>query len=179
MIRRLTPLLLVAACGKPATPASTPGADTAALAATSAASAATAPAPAADSSAAPETLHFTSSIAGFDLTIPAAWGRRYTVSERSEPEEFPKARHVVEFMYLPDEGGIPPTWLSVLEYSAGDWAAVKARSTGEVVAERDGRVWVAIPPPKTTPLRKGSPDEQRFEAGRVTAAQVKPLLAPR
>jgi len=165
--RSLAALLLAAACNRAAPPASAPAADTVASAAVSAA-----PEPAQDS-AAPEKIRFNSTVAGFRLDIPPTWGRRYTVSERSDPEEFPKAKHVVEFMYLPDEGGIPPVLLTIADYAAADWAAVKGTSHGEVVAERGGQVWVAIPPAKQTPLRKGSEDERRFEAARITTTQVK------
>jgi hypothetical protein len=172
MIRRTVPFLFLAACSKPATPASAPAADTTTAAV---AAAAPAPAPAADS-AAPEQLRFASTIAGFRYNIPAAWGRRYTVSERADPEDFPKAKHVVEFMYLPDEGGVPPTMLTIADYDAADWGAVKGTTPGEVVAEHEGHVWVAIPAPKGTPLKKGSDDEKRFDAARVTPAQVKAAI---
>jgi len=164
---RIAPLLLLAACNRAAPPAGVPAADSAAPAAAS-----TSPAPVPDS-AAPEKIRFNSTVAGFRLDIPQAWGRRYTVSERSDPEEFPKAKHVVEFMYLPDEGGIPPVMLTIADYAAADWAAVKGTTRGEVVAEQRGQVWVAIPATKETPLKKGSEDERRFEANRVSPAQVK------
>ena len=175
MLRRVVPLLLLWACGRPGTPANAPAADTMAADTSAAASAATAPA---DSSA-PERITFASTIADFQLAIPASWGRRYTVSERVEPSDYPKARHVVEFMYLPDEGGVPPTMLAIADYGLADWNAVKGSSRGQVVAEKGDRVWVAVPAEKTTPLTKGSPDEKRFEAARVTPAQVKSALTVR
>ena len=169
---RLVPLMLLIACGKPPAPASVASmADSSAVATTTA--------PAADTAAAPEQLHFNSIIAGFDFEIPASWGRRYTVSERAEPDEYPRAKHLVEFMYLPDEGSMPPTMLAVLAYSAADWNAVRGSSKGQVVAEKDGRVWVAVPAGKDTLFRPGSPDAQRFEARRVTTEQVKHAISVR
>jgi hypothetical protein len=160
--RRLIPLVLLLACGKSQVPA-----DGQAVAESAAASA-----PVADTAAA-EQLHFNSIIAGFDFDIPQSWERRYTVSERAEPDEFPKARHLVEFMYLPDEGDQPPTMLAVLVYAASDWNAVRGSSAGEVVAKKDGLVWVALPAGKDTLFKPGSADAQRFEARRVTIEQVK------
>jgi hypothetical protein len=125
---------------------------------------------------APEQLRFNSTIADFEFAIPPAWGRRYTVSERSTPDDYPRAQHVVEFMYLPDEGGIPPTMLAIADYDAADWQAVKGASHGGVVAEKGGRVWVAIPAGKETPLAKGSPDAQRFDSARVSVAQAKAAI---
>ena len=169
--RRLFPLVLLAACSKPSVPAGgASGADSTAVA--------TAAAPAADS-AAPEQLHFNSIIAGFNFEIPASWGRRYTVSERAEPDEYPKAKHLVEFMYLPDEGSMPPTMLAVVAYSTADWRAVRGSSKGQVVAEKDGRVWVAVPAGKDTLFKPGSPDAQRFEARRVTIEQVRQAISLR
>ena len=71
------PLLLLAACGKPAVPAASPGADSTAAVA--------APAPGADVPTPAEQLRFSSILAGFTFEVPASWGRRYTVSERSDP----------------------------------------------------------------------------------------------
>lgn len=167
---RLLPLVLLAACGRSPAPAGgQPVADSAA--------ATTAAAPAADTAA--EQLHFNSIIAGFNFDIPLSWGRRYTVSERAEPAEFPRAKHLVEFMYLPDEGSLPPTMLSVIVYTTADWNAVRGSIKGEVVAERDGTVWVAVPAGKDTLFKPGSPDAARFEARRLTMAQVKQAISLR
>jgi hypothetical protein len=172
MYHRVLPLALLLACGKSGMPAGgQPAVDSAA--------ATTATAPVADSAAAPEQLHFNSIIAGFDFDIPRSWERRYTVSERAEPEEYPKAKHLVEFMYLPDEGSMPPTMLAVVVYGAADWNAVRGSSKGQVVAEREGNVWVAVPAGKDTLFKPGSPDAQRFEARRVTIEQVKQAISLR
>jgi hypothetical protein len=165
------PLLLVAACGRPAVPAAAPGADSVAVAA--------APAQGADAPPPLEQLRFSSIIAGFEMEVPAAWGRRYTVSERSEPSDYPKATHVVEFMYPPDEGGVPPTLLAIAVYRVADWNAARGSIAGEVVAQKDGRVYVAVPAARDTPFAKGSPDAQRFDAARVTADQVKRAIMVR
>jgi len=165
------PLVLLAACGRPAVPAAAPGADSVAVAA--------APAQGADAPPPTERLRFNSILAGFELEVPAAWGRRYTVSERSEPSEYPKATHVVEFLYPPDEGGLPPTLLAIAVYRAADWNAVRGSSAGEVVAQQDGRVYVAVPAARDTLFTKGSPDAQRFEAARVTADEVKRAITLR
>jgi hypothetical protein len=165
-------LLFLAACGKPAVPAAAPpGADSGAVSAAPAAGA-EAPAPA-------EQLHFSSIIADFAFEVPASWGRRYTVSERSDPPEFPKATQVVEFMYPPDEGGVPPTLLMIVVYRAADWQAVRGTGTGAVVAQKDGRVYVAVPAARDTPFTKGSPDAQRFDAARVTVEQVERAITIR
>lgn len=165
------PLLLLTACGKPAVPAGSPGADTVGSAAV--------PSPGAEAPPPSEQLRFSSIIAGFELAVPQSWGRRYTVSERSEPSDYPKATHVVEFMYPPDEGGVPPTLLAIAVYSSADWNALRGSSKGEVVAQKDGRVFVAVPAAGDTPFSKGSPDAQRFEAARVTADQVRRAITLR
>lgn len=164
-------LLLLAACGSRPAPAAASGSDPAASAA--------APVPPADSAAPTEQLRFSSIMAGFELEVPQSWGRRYTVSERSEPSDYPKATHVVEFMYPPDEGGVPPTLLAIAVYRAADWNAVRGASAGAEVAQRDGRVYVAVPAAKDTPFTKGSPDAQRFDAARVTADQVRRAITLR
>ena len=164
-------LVLLAACGQRPAPAAASGSDSAAVAA--------APAPAADTVAPVEQLRFSSIIAGFELEVPQSWGRRYTVSERSEPTDYPRATHVVEFMYPPDEGGVPPTLLAIAVYREADWNAARGSSAGEVVAQKDGRVYVAVPAARDTPFAKGSPDAERFEAARVTADQVKRAISLR
>jgi hypothetical protein len=141
--------------------------------------AAAAPVQGADAPQPAERLRFNSIIAGFDLEVPATWGRRYTVSERAEPSDYPKATHVVEFMYPPDEGGVPPTMLAIAVYRADDWTALRGSSKGEVVAQKDGRVYVALPAAGDAPFTKGSPDAQRFEAARVTAEQVRGAITLR
>jgi hypothetical protein len=164
-------LALLAACGQRPAPAAASGSDSAAVAA--------APVPAADTAAPVEQLRFSSIIAGFELEVPQSWGRRYTVSERSEPTDYPRATHVVEFMYPPDVGGVPPTLLAIAVYREADWNAARGSSTGEVVAQKDGRVYVAVPAGRDTPFAKGSSDAERFEAARVTADQVKRAISLR
>jgi hypothetical protein len=165
------PLMLLTACGKPSVPTASAGSDSAAVAA--------APAAGAEAAAPTEQLRFSSIITGFEMEVPASWGRRYTVSERSEPSDYPKATHVVEFMYPPDEGGVPPTLLAIAVYRAADWNAARGSLAGEVVAQQDGRVYVAVPAARDTLFTKGSPDAQRFDAARVTADQVKRAIMVR
>jgi hypothetical protein len=138
-----------------------------------------APAPGADVPTPAEQLRFSSILAGFTFEVPASWGRRYTVSERSDPSEYPKATHVAEFMYLPDEGGVPPTLLAIAVYGAADWQAVRGASAGSVVARKDSRVYVAVPAARDTPFTQGSPDAQRFDAARVTVEQVERAITLR
>jgi hypothetical protein len=163
------PLVLLTGCGRPAAPVA--GADAAA-----------ASPPAAPVAVAPdsvEQLRFNSIIAGFELAVPTSWGRRYTVSERSEPSEYPKALHVVEFMYPPDEGGVPPNLLAIVVYRAADWSAVRGSGAGEEVAQQDGRVFVALPAARDTPFAKDSPDGQRFEAARVSVDEIRGAITVR
>jgi hypothetical protein len=42
--------------------------------------------------------------------------------------------------------------------------------------EKGGRVWVAVPAGKETPLAKGSPDAQRFDSARVTVAEARAAI---
>ncbi|MCU0620031.1 MAG: hypothetical protein MUC69_00855 [Gemmatimonadales bacterium] len=156
-------VLLVAACGRPAPRADAPALDTARAA----------PAPVAPAA---EGLTFSAALAGFDFAIPASWGRRYSVSERADPADFPGAGHAVEFVYLPDEGGEPPSLLTVLVYDRSAWAG--GRRVGEVVAERGDRVFVAIRP-EGNPLTGGSPDAVRLDSTRLTREQVRERLNPR
>ena len=72
-----------------------------------------------------------------------------------------------------------PRELAVVAYSTADWNVVRGSSKGQVVAEKDGRVWVALPAGKDTLFKPGSPDAQRFEARRVTIEQVKRAISLR
>jgi hypothetical protein len=174
---RLAACLLLAACA-----GSGARADGGATAADSAAISPPAAA-AADSGAArpAEPLTFNSDMAGFRLGIPAAWGDRFSVSERAEPAEFPGAGHAVEFIYLPQAGGTPPTLLGVVAYQAAGWAAVqgtaKAPKGAQVIAEQGGRVFVATR--SDNPFEKGSPDALRFDSLAVPIEQVRQAFTAR
>lgn len=170
-MRRL-PLLALAlvACGRttPATPAA--GGDSAATAGAAPASAEPAPA------VAPAERSFSAVLAGFDFRVPTSWGRRYSASERADPADFPGARHAVEFVYLPDEGGVPPLLLTILVYDRARWGA--AKRVGDVVRESGDRVFVAVRP-EGNPLPAGSPDATRLDATRLSVDEVRERLMVR
>ncbi len=127
--------------------------------------------------AAPDTTErwFSSVLGGFDLRIPVAWGQRFSASERSEPDEYPRAAAVVDVVFLAESGGVPPALVTVVRYPKAAWAAVSgpagAAGTG-VVAETATDVFVATVP-TANPYPKGSPDAEAFGGMQLTLEQVK------
>ncbi len=117
---------------------------------------------------------FNSLLADFQFAVPDAWEQRYTATERVNPKEFPRAKTVSEFMFLPMSGGTPPTLLSIVQYRDQDWKAISAspaKAPGTVVAEGGGRVLVAVPL-EAQPFPAGSDDALAIAPMMVTAKQV-------
>jgi hypothetical protein len=150
---------VLAACG-PGTPSA--AADTAAAAP---------PAAAAVDAAAPGDLAssrtFNSLLGDFEFAVPDAWEQRYTATERARAPEYPGAKSVSEFMFLPLSGGTPPVLLTLIQYSASDWKTISAsgKAPGTLVAEAGGRVFVAS-------LLSANP----FPAGSEDAIALAPML---
>ena len=149
---------LLAACGR-GTPQA--GADTTMAALPVSAS----PAPAGDLAS---SRNFNSNLGNFEFAVPDVWEQRYTATERAKAPEYPGAKSVSEFMFLPVSGGTPPTLLTLVQYSEKDWKAMNAASgkpAGTVVAEGGGRVFVAV-------LLSASP----FPTGSEDAVAIAPML---
>jgi len=111
---------------------------------------------------------FNSLLGDFQFAVPDVWEQRYTATERVSAPEYPGAKTVSEFMFLPMSGGTPPALLTVIQYAAKDWASLNAGSgkpAGSVVAEGGGRVFVAL-------LLPSSP----FPAGSEDGAAITPML---
>jgi hypothetical protein len=110
---------------------------------------------------------FNSLLGDFQFAVPDVWEQRYTATERAKAPEFPGARSVSEFMFLPMSGGTPPALLTIIQYPEADWKTVSAsgKAPGSVVAEGGGRVFVAQ-------LLPGNP----FPAGSEDAVAIAPML---
>jgi hypothetical protein len=149
-------------------------ADSTAAAAAAAAAAATAAATPAGGLASSRT--FNSMLANYEFFVPDIWEKRYTATERSRPAEYPKAKTVTEFLFLPlADGNTPPAILTIVQYSDADWKAVSATAgadVGSVVAEGEGRVLVAKPLTKV-PYAAGTEDGTALQGMLVTVEQVK------
>jgi hypothetical protein len=117
---------------------------------------------------------FNSLLGDFQFAVPDVWEQRYTATERVNPPEYPKAKTVSEFLFLPLSGGTPPALLTVIQYAAKDWTSLNAGSgkpAGSVVAEGGGRVFVAILLP-SNPFPAGSEDGVAITPMLLTAEQV-------
>lgn len=147
--------VLLAACGR-GTPRA--GADTTMAAPPASAS----PAPAGDLAS---SRTFNSLLGNFEFAVPDVWEQRYTATERAKAPEYPGAKSVSEFMFLPLSGGTPPTLLTLIQYSEKDWKAMNGKPTGTVVAEGGGRVFVAV-------LLSANP----FPTGGEDAVAIAPML---
>jgi hypothetical protein len=110
---------------------------------------------------------FNSLLGDFQFAVPDVWEQRYTATERARAPEFPGAKSVSEFMFLPMSGGTPPALLTIIQYPEADWKAVAAsgKAPGSVVAEGGGRVFVAQ-------LLASNP----FPAGSEDAVAIAPML---
>ena len=88
---------------------------------------------------------FNSLLGDFQFAVPDVWEQRYTATERATPPEFPGAKSVSEFMFLPVSGGTPPALLTIIQYAEPEWKTITAsgKAPGPVVAEGGGRVFVA------------------------------------
>lgn len=96
---------------------------------------------------------YQSRAAGFRLVMPDSWMDHYRVVEvsgRTASVHQPKALHLVEFLYMPqDTARGAQNLLNIVVFDAPDWIAVSSerRPPGaEVIAQREGRVWVAVLP---------------------------------
>lgn len=135
--------------------------------------AATAAAPAAPVAAAPggplaSSRTFNSLLGDFQFSVPDVWEQRYTATERAKAPEYPGARSVSEFMFLPVSGGTPPSLVILVQYPEAEWKKLSsgsAKPAGTVVAERGGRVFVAQ-------VLSSNP----FPAGSEDAAAIAPMM---
>jgi hypothetical protein len=117
---------------------------------------------------------FSSVLSHFEMAIPDRWEQRYTASERTEPDEYPGASSVVEFVFLPATGGEPPSLLTIIRYPRATWARIKGASppVGQLLEEKGTNTFVAALPP-SNPYPAGSEDGSAYDRMRVTLAQVK------
>jgi hypothetical protein len=113
---------------------------------------------------------FNSLLGDFQFAVPDVWEQRYTATERANAPEFPGAKSVSEFMFLPMSGGTPPALLTIIQYPEAAWKTVSAsgKVPGAVVAEGGGRVFVAQ-------LLPSNP----FPAGSEDAVAIAPMLLTR
>lgn len=149
----------LAACGR-GTPSA--AADTTAAAVPAAAQAPPAPAGELASS-----RTFNSLLGDFQFAVPDVWEQRYTATERASAPEYPGAKSVSEFMFLPMSGGTPPALLTIIQYPEATWKTVSGsgKAVGPVVAQGGGRVFVAQ-------LLSSNP----FPAGSEDAVAIAPML---
>jgi hypothetical protein len=113
---------------------------------------------------------FNSLLGDFQFAFPDVWEQRYTATERVSAPEYPGAKSVSEFMFLPMSGGTPPALLTIIQYPQAGWKAISGsgKAAGTVVAEGGGRVFVAQ-------VLSSNP----FPAGSEDAVAIAPmLLAP-
>jgi CubicO group peptidase (beta-lactamase class C family) len=123
--------------------------------------------------------------AGFAFTVPPVWAARVRASFRTGKEAqalHPKAVAAVPFRYTQYGNVDAPPILTILIFSSQEWRAMAKAKTippgGEVLANRGGRTWVAVPLEKN-PYVPGSPDFEAFEEIRVDAAAVRKAFALR
>jgi hypothetical protein len=116
---------------------------------------------------------FNSLLGNFQFAVPDVWEQRYTATERAKAPEYPGARSVSEFMFLPMSGGTPPALLTIIQYSEAEWKVVSSsgKRPGPVVAEGGGRVFVAELLP-SNPFPAGSEDAVAIAPMLLTAEQV-------
>ena len=156
---------LLAACGRGTPPAA---------ADTTAAAVAAAPPAAQASGDLASSRTFNSLLGNFEFAVPDVWEQRYTATERARAPEYPGAKSVSEFMFLPMSGGTPPALLTLVQYSEKDWKAISTgsgKAPGPVVAEGGGRVFVAVLLP-SNPFPAGSEDAVAIAPMLLTPAQV-------
>lgn len=122
----------------------------------------------------PASRSFSAIMSGFEMRVPDLWGQRYLATERREPDDFPGAVTVTEFVFLGMSGGMPPSLLTLVRYPSARWEAMPNR-IGTVVATAGKDVIVALPPAKN-PYPAGSDDAGDFGGMLISAAQVKPLI---
>jgi hypothetical protein len=121
---------------------------------------------------------FQSRVAGFRLTLPESWVGQYQVLEaggRTAGIRRPRALSLVQFVFMPaDTARAAQGLLDVTVFESADWIALSAEPSpppGRVIAEREGRVWVASLP-TANPFPAG-PDSTQFAAMRLDDAALK------
>jgi len=151
--------VVLAACGR--------GTPSAAADTTAAAAPAAAQAPPAVAGDLASSRTFNSLLGDFQFAVPDVWEQRYTATERVSAPEYPGAKSVSEFMFLPMSGGTPPALLTIVQYPEAGWKAISGsgKAVGAVVAEGGGRVFVAQ-------LLSSNP----FPAGSEDAVAIAPML---
>jgi hypothetical protein len=152
-----------------------PSADTGAAAAAGAAPAPAVPAAGASGGSLAASRSFSAIMSGFEMAIPDLWGQRYMATERREPEEFPGARTVTEFVFLALSNPTPPPLLTLVRYTKGTYDGLP-RKPGPVVASLGGGDVLAVQFPGANPFPAGSDDAQAFDSMRLSEAQVKRLV---
>jgi CubicO group peptidase (beta-lactamase class C family) len=117
--------------------------------------------------------------AGFAMALPPSWEARVRASYqtgKAAKERHPKATGAVPFRYTQYGGTNAPPILTILIFPSSEWRAlVKAGAAppgSEVLANRGGRTWVAVPLAEN-PYVPGSADFDAFEEIRVDAAAVR------
>jgi hypothetical protein len=118
---------------------------------------------------------FNSLLANFQFAVPDVWEQRYTATERINPADYPKAKSVAEFLFLPLSGGTPPVLLALVQYSEADWKALGAGAAGTVVSDSGGRVFTAVLL-KANPFPAGSEDGTAIAPMMLTVEQVRKAL---
>lgn len=121
---------------------------------------------------------FNSLLGNFQFAVPDVWQQRYTATERARAPEYPGAKSVTEFIFLPLSGGTPPVLLTLIQYAEKDWNAISSGSTrpaGTLVAEGGGRVFVAVLLP-SNPFPAGSEDAVAIAPMLLNAEQVRKAL---
>lgn len=131
-------------------------------------------APVTGSDSLPANRSFSAILSGFEMRVPDLWGQRYLATERRDPDDFPGATTVTEFVFLGMSGGMPPSLLTLVRYPSARWDALPNR-TGTVVATT-GKDVIVAQLPTTNPYPAGSDDARDYGAMWIAAGQVKPLI---
>jgi hypothetical protein len=108
------------------------------------------------------------------MGVPDIWAQRYMATERRDPEEFPGAKTVTEFVFLGMSGGTPPSLLTLVRYPQGTYSGL-ASKPGPVVASMGGDV-IVMQRAGENPYPAGSDDAQAYDAMRISDKQVQKLI---
>ena len=133
----------------------------------------------------PET--YTSTTAGFDLTLPGIWHGRYRASERSDNTA--GSRLAVEFAFVPDSGSRARSFalMTIRIFPKAAWEVVSKRPGGPIgskIGETAKDVYV-LSLPESSPYPPGSAEAQEFDKLIISIAQggqqvhLTPVLAPK
>jgi hypothetical protein len=125
----------------------------------------------------PASRSFSAILSGFEMAIPDRWGQRYMATERREPDEFPGARTVTEFVFLAVSNPTPSALLTLVRYPGGTYEGL-GQKPGPVVATVGNDV-LAVQVPGANPFPAGTDDARAFDAMRLTEAQVRKLVRVR